>query len=72
MTMAAMKPFSRTPEKGAETLIWLADSDDITEHNELYYVDKEVNIPAASAQDMKMARRLWEVSDEQINSLEAN
>lgn len=42
LTMAVMKPFSRTPEKGAETLVWLAESTGFTNQSGYYYADKQV------------------------------
>lgn len=72
MTMAVMKMFSRTPEKGAETLVWLADSDEITNHNGLYYTDMKMTIPSEQAQNIDTAKRLWEISEEQIRHSEAH
>ncbi|MFK9093634.1 SDR family oxidoreductase [Bacillus salipaludis] len=66
LTMAVMKMFSRTPEKGAETLVWLADSDEITSSNGSYYTDMQMTIPSEAAQNMDAAKRLWEVSEEEI------
>ncbi|WP_261303093.1 SDR family oxidoreductase [Paenibacillus andongensis] len=68
MTMAVMKLFSRTPEKGAETLVWLADSSSITGPNGSYYVDKQLKNPSEAAQDLKAAKQLWKTSAEQIQS----
>lgn len=65
-----MKPFSRTPEQGAETLVWLAESPDIISHNGHYYADKQVKTPSESALDMHAAKRLWDVSEEQTRSSE--
>lgn len=67
MTMAVMKLFSRTPEKGAETLVWLADSSSITGPNGSYYVDKQLKNPSEAAQDLNAAKQLWKISEEQIN-----
>lgn len=66
LTMAVFKPFSRSPEKGAETLVWLADSGEVTDHNGRYYTDKQVTIPSFQAQNMEDAKRLWEVSEKQV------
>ena len=66
MTMAVMKLFSRSPEKGAETLVWLADSDEITSHNGYYYTDMQMTIPSVPAQNLDDTKRLWMVSEEQI------
>ena len=66
LTMSVMKIFSRSSEKGAETLVWLADSAEITSHNGRYYTDMQITIPSVPAQNMDSAKRLWEVSKEQI------
>ncbi len=68
MTMAVMKLFSRTAEKGAETLVWLADSSSITGPNGSYYVDKQLKNPSEAAQDLNTAKQLWKISEEQIQS----
>lgn len=65
-TMAVMKVFSRTPEKGAETLVWLADTDEISGDNGSYYSDMRKTAPSAAAQNKDMAKRLWKVSEDQI------
>lgn len=66
LTMAGMKPFSRTPEKGAETLVWLAETDEIMNHNGGYYADMEKILPSKPAQNIEAAKRLWEVSEKQV------
>uniref|UniRef100_UPI003D2D2AA0 SDR family oxidoreductase n=1 Tax=Paenibacillus oryzisoli TaxID=1850517 RepID=UPI003D2D2AA0 len=66
LTMSVMKRFSRTAEKGAETLVWLADSDEMTSATGLYYKDKQSVVPSEQARDEKAAERLWEVSAAQI------
>lgn len=71
MTMAVMKRFARTPEKGAETLVWLAETDDKNLESGRYYADKQVRTPSAQASDMEAAQKLWEVSTAQICASEA-
>jgi NAD(P)-dependent dehydrogenase (short-subunit alcohol dehydrogenase family) len=66
--MTVVKPFARSPEKGAETLIWLADAAEAGEQSGGYYVDCRRAQPTAAAQDMETARRLWEVSEEQVGA----
>ncbi len=63
MTLA--KPFSRRPEKGAETLVWLVDSPDVGDISGAYFVDCKRAAPSSEAQDMDAARRLWEVTEQQ-------
>ena len=67
VAMAAIKPFARTPEKGAETLMWLADSPEVSGENGGYFVDKRRTLPSAQGQDMDAARRLWQVSRRQTS-----
>jgi NAD(P)-dependent dehydrogenase (short-subunit alcohol dehydrogenase family) len=67
LAMSAIKPFARTPEKGAETLVWLADSPDVSGENGGYFVDKRRTLPSAEAQDMEVARRLWDLSRQQTS-----
>ena len=59
------RPFARTPEKGADTLVWLADSADVSADTGGYFSDRRRQTPSAAARDMETARRLWEVSEEQ-------
>ncbi|WNQ10784.1 SDR family oxidoreductase [Paenibacillus aurantius] len=68
MTMAVMKRFSRTPEKGAETLVWLADSNEINGESGRYYFDMKEAIPTAPASSREAARKLWEVSESQTRN----
>jgi NAD(P)-dependent dehydrogenase (short-subunit alcohol dehydrogenase family) len=63
--MAIVRPFSRTPEKGAETLVWLADSAEVGPSG-VYYYDRRQGSPTAAARDAAAARRLWEVSEKQV------
>jgi NAD(P)-dependent dehydrogenase (short-subunit alcohol dehydrogenase family) len=66
--MTLLKPVARTPERGAETLVWLVDSPDVAEASGGYYVDRRPATPAAAALDMEAARRLWQVSEEQTRA----
>ena len=66
MVMTVIKPFSRTPAKGAETLVWLADSPEAGSENGAYFFDEKPVAPSAAAQDAEAARRLWRISQEQV------
>jgi NAD(P)-dependent dehydrogenase (short-subunit alcohol dehydrogenase family) len=63
--MSIARPFSRSPRKGAETLVWLADSPAVSDETGGYFVDKRRSAPSAPAQDADSARRLWELSEAQ-------
>ena len=58
------RPMMRTPQKGAETVIWLASSPDAVADNGAYFVDLKVKTPSKRARDDEIAARLWEVSAE--------
>lgn len=64
LAMIAIKPFSRSTERGARTLVWLADTPSI-EGDGGYFVDEKLGRPTRTAQDMEVAARLWEVSEQQ-------
>ena len=58
-------PFSRSAKKGAETLVWLADSAEAGAVSGGYFVDCRQAPPSAPAGDAGAARRLWATSEEQ-------
>lgn len=62
--MTVLKPFSRNVERGARTLVWLADSPDIDGEGG-YFVDEQLRRPGRAAQDIDAAARLWELSEQQ-------
>jgi NAD(P)-dependent dehydrogenase (short-subunit alcohol dehydrogenase family) len=62
--MAIIKPFSRSPEKGAETLVWLADSP-AAGPSGAYFNDMKPIKPTMAGQDADAARHLWEISEKQ-------
>jgi NAD(P)-dependent dehydrogenase (short-subunit alcohol dehydrogenase family) len=64
MTIGRM--FARSPEKGAETLVWLADSADVSETSGGYFMDRRERRPSQAARDDAAARRLWEISEQQV------
>jgi hypothetical protein len=64
--MAISRPFARSASKGAETLVWLVDSEEAGETSGGYFFDEHLVTPSAAAQDREAARRLWQVSEAQI------
>lgn len=64
LAMVALKPFSRSVERGARTLVWLADTPDPGGEGG-YFVDEKPVRPSRAAQDMDAAARLWEASEQQ-------
>ena len=59
------KKFALTPEQGAETIIYLASSQDdsVVRANGLYFSKCKVATPTAEARDADSARRLWDESE---------
>jgi NAD(P)-dependent dehydrogenase (short-subunit alcohol dehydrogenase family) len=68
MTAAMMliAPFVRSPRKAAQTLVWLADSPDVSKQSGGYYEDRALAVSSRQAQDPALAKRLWEVSEAQV------
>jgi hypothetical protein len=55
--------FARTPEKGAETLIWLATSPEAATHTGEYFHDRKVAKVTKLARNDELAKGLWELSE---------
>jgi NAD(P)-dependent dehydrogenase (short-subunit alcohol dehydrogenase family) len=65
LMMAMTKPFARTPEQGAATLVWLATSPDVADESGQYYTRERRTDPSPAAQDRQAAERLWTTLVEQ-------
>jgi NAD(P)-dependent dehydrogenase (short-subunit alcohol dehydrogenase family) len=63
MTLA--RPFARSPERGADTLVWLLDSPDGAIVSGGYFVDRRRVEPSPPGRDDEAARRLWDLSEAQ-------
>src|SRR5215204_6047846 len=59
----AFKPFMRTPEKGADTLIYLASSPEVEGTSGRYFSDRKVISTFEEPHDMHTQKRLWEESE---------
>lgn len=66
--MAFSRPFARSAGKGAQTLVWLVDSEPAGDISGAYFFDERVVRPSAAAQDREAARRLWDVSEAQVQA----
>lgn len=66
--MAISRPFARSAEKGAETLVWLVDSEAAGETSGGYFFDEHLVTPSAAARDREAASRLWQVSEAEIQA----
>lgn len=58
------KPFMRSSEQGADTVVYLATSPEVEGMSGEYFSDREVAKPAEGAYDEAARKRLWEVSEE--------
>jgi NAD(P)-dependent dehydrogenase (short-subunit alcohol dehydrogenase family) len=63
----ALKPFMRTPEQGADTLIYLASSPEVEGVSGRYFGDRKVISSLEEPHDVSAQRRLWEESEELTN-----
>ena len=63
--MTILNPVSRSPQKGAGTLVWLATSPDVTNVSGGYFIDQQQRPPSPEAEDTETAGRLWEISERQ-------
>lgn len=57
-----VRPFFRSPERGAETSIWLCSAPELEGVTGRYYSDCEERKPHRRAHDEAAARRLWDES----------
>jgi NAD(P)-dependent dehydrogenase (short-subunit alcohol dehydrogenase family) len=58
------RPFLLPPERGADTIVYLASSPDVADETGGYYVKRQRREPSAAARDDAAARKLWQVSEE--------
>jgi len=56
-------PFMLSPERGADTIVYLASSPDVAGQTGGYYVKRQRREPSAAARDDTAARELWELSE---------
>ena len=58
--------FARTPEKGAETVVYLATSPDVHGESGGYYFDCKPLSPSPAGQDDDASERLWQASEQLV------
>jgi NAD(P)-dependent dehydrogenase (short-subunit alcohol dehydrogenase family) len=67
-TIRAVVPLiGRSPEKGAETSIYLASSPEVQSITGKYFVDCKVTQPAPQATDSAVARKVWDISADMVH-----
>jgi NAD(P)-dependent dehydrogenase (short-subunit alcohol dehydrogenase family) len=57
------KTFAISPEKGAETIVYLASSEEPAKSSGLYFYKCRPETPTPEARDPDAARQLWEISE---------
>jgi NAD(P)-dependent dehydrogenase (short-subunit alcohol dehydrogenase family) len=57
------RPFMLSPERGADTIVYLASSPDVAGQTGGYYDKRQRREPSAAARDDAAARELWELSE---------
>jgi NAD(P)-dependent dehydrogenase (short-subunit alcohol dehydrogenase family) len=63
-----LRPFFLAPEKGADTLVYLASSPDAEKTTGEYFVRRKITAPSSAARDDAAAKRLWEASEKLAGS----
>ena len=63
LMMPLVKPLFISPERGAETIVYLASSPEVEGVSGLYFAKCAPKTPSAPAQDDAAAARLWEISE---------
>ncbi len=57
----------RTPEQGADSIVWLASADEAGWMTGQYVVDRKARPSSLIAMDTVLARRLWDISADLVN-----
>ncbi|MBB6583081.1 SDR family oxidoreductase [Ralstonia solanacearum] len=63
LVYALARPFARTPEQGADSLVWLATSPEAASLRGEYVSNRHPVSPSSQARDPKLASDLWELSE---------
>ena len=63
----AFKPFMRSPEQGADTLVYLASSPEVEGTSGKYFADRKVISSLEEPHDVSAQKRLWEESEKLTN-----
>ena len=66
MIVRPLTLFMRTPEKGADTIIWLDSSPVVEGVTGKYFIDRVEWNSNSQSYDREVAARLWEVSERMV------
>lgn len=58
----AVRPFMKSPKKGADTAVYLASAPDVEGVSGRYYVNGKIKKSEASSYDTATTARLWRIS----------
>ena len=58
--------FLRSPEKGAETSVFLADSENVAKISGKYFYNKRIYKTTELAKDTNMAKKIWDLSEKMV------
>jgi NAD(P)-dependent dehydrogenase (short-subunit alcohol dehydrogenase family) len=61
--LPVLKLFFISPEKGADTMVYLASSPEVANTTSAYFVKRRITEPSQAAQDDAAAQTLWEASE---------
>ncbi len=64
VVMPVLHLFAKSPEKGAQTSIYLASSPEVEGISGTYFIDKQPATSSEESYDPQAAARLWEISEE--------
>lgn len=62
LMLPVVRPFMKTPEQGASTVVHLASSPEVDGVTGAYFANRRAKRSSRSSYDRELARRLWEVS----------
>jgi Tfp pilus assembly protein FimV len=62
LMLPLVRPFMKTPARGAATSIHLASAPDLAQVSGRYFVNQEAKRSSPRSYDVQTARRLWDVS----------
>ena len=58
-----LRPFFLSPEKGGDTIVYLASSPEVAKTTGEYFVKRKIAEPSSAARNDAAAKRLWEASE---------
>jgi NAD(P)-dependent dehydrogenase (short-subunit alcohol dehydrogenase family) len=63
LVIPVLRPFFISPEKGADTIVYLASSPGVEKTSGEYFVKRKIARPSSAARDDAAAKALWEASE---------